>query len=112
MEDKAKNVLIGVLVVIAVVSLFFSIKGVTTGQAVKEVSGILEVRPAIAADVDVYVNDKFAMNVERGKRPYYTLEAGTYKIIVKSTGQEDYTETINIVPGESTIIYPWMPTDE
>jgi len=109
MEDKAKNVLIGVLVVVAVVSLFFSIKGATTGQAIAEPDGILEINPGVIGDVNVSINDKFYQNIPQGERPYMTLDPGVYKITVKDNAktEEDYVETINIESGKTTTVRPW-----
>ncbi len=106
MEDQTKNVLIGVLLLAAVISLFFAVEGSLTGQSVKQLNtGILSVRPSIGEDVDVYVDGDYAFTVLRTKRPYYTLEAGVHQVVVKAAGYEDYTETITITAGEETVVY-------
>ena len=114
MNDKTKNIVIGALLIVTIASLFYAYRGSSTGQAIKTLNtGILEVRPAVRnTDVEVYVDGEKVMIIESGKRPYYTMEAGTYTILVRTVegGKEtkgDYVEKVTIVPGEETEIIPW-----
>ena len=116
MDNKTKNVVIGVLLVITIASLFYASSESSTGQAVKKLTrGVLEVKPAVRnTDVEVFVNGEFAMLVETDKRPYYQIEEGTYTVLVRVVegGKEtkpDYVEKVTIVAGETTEIYPWLP---
>ncbi len=110
MEDQTKNIMIGVLLVITVVSLFFAATNNLTGKAVigGAVDGVLAVRPPTDQDVSVYVDGQYAFTVANSRRPYYTLKVGTYTVTTKTAGRNDYTETVAIEAGEETVVYPWM----
>lgn len=109
-----KNMIIGVLAVITVVSLVFAFNSSITGKAVNPIkdsgnTGILEVRPAgPSVEVDVYVDGEFAFTVPENKRPYYEITPGIHEITVKGEGHEDWVETVEITAREYTTIYPWL----